>query len=173
MFCQGFYALWNVDLMEQRMIRYLSWDFTISGSDLTAFADCIRANYEWVPKALHVVIPDKSCEQDSIRKSGIEERKSVATRAHLSEEANTNAHINTFHTSYCQLPLLHFERFPTVLHYISWGWQSQSSLPYSDISSHSSRESLPLSIGPEMPPDEVSSSPSTPRGNPVHVDPIN
>ena len=78
MFCQGFYALRNVHLMERRMIRYLLWDLTISGSDLTVFADRIRANYEWVPKALHVIIPDKSCEQDSIRKSAIEERKSVA-----------------------------------------------------------------------------------------------
>ena len=43
---QGFYQLRDVNLMAQEMIHYLSWDLTISGPDLTAFADRIKANYE-------------------------------------------------------------------------------------------------------------------------------
>ena len=46
MFGQQFYKLCDSNLMEQEMIHYLSWDLTISGPDLTAFADHTKANYE-------------------------------------------------------------------------------------------------------------------------------
>jgi len=62
------------------MIHYLSWDLTISGPNLAAFADSIKANYKkGVPKASYVVIPDKSCEKDSFGKGVIEERQTVAS----------------------------------------------------------------------------------------------
>ena len=61
------------------MIHYLSWDLTISGPDLAAFADRIKANYKkGIPKAPYVVIPDKSREKDSFGKGVIEERQTVA-----------------------------------------------------------------------------------------------
>ena len=44
--------------------------------------------------------------------------------------------------------------------------------PYSDSSSNSSHELLPPSPGPKTPPKD-SSVPSTPGGNPVHIDFIN
>src|ERR1700761_6264583 len=47
MFGQGFYKLHDINLMEQEMIHYLLWDLTIPGPDLTVFADCTKANYEY------------------------------------------------------------------------------------------------------------------------------
>src|ERR1700761_5188254 len=45
--------------------------------------------------------------------------------------------------------------------------------PYSDSSSNSSRGSSPPLPGPKTPPKEDLSAPSTPGGNPVHIDFIN
>ena len=57
------------------MIHYLSWDLTISGLDLAAFADRIKANNKkGVPKGPYVVIPEKSRKKDSSGKGVIEER---------------------------------------------------------------------------------------------------
>ena len=55
------------------MIHYLSWDLTISESDLAAFADHIKAS----TVALYFVVANKSCEKDSFGKGVIEERQTV------------------------------------------------------------------------------------------------
>src|ERR1700761_8219455 len=174
MFSQGFYERHDVNLMEQEMIHYLLWDLTISGPNLRAFADSIKANYKkGVPKAPYVVIPDKSCENDSFGKGVIEERQTVASEPASTKKPTpmpisipsapitVNSHLSTSSDpppSYTTYPEDDRDRVVS---------------PYSDSSSNSSHESSPPSPGPKTPPDKDSSAPSTPGGTPVHIDFIN
>ena len=120
MFGQAFYELRDINLMEQEMIHYPSWDLTISGPNPTAFADSIKANYKkGVPKAPYVVIPDKSRGKDSFGKGVIEERETVASEPTSTKKPTPMPISIPFRARYCRLPSLHLERSPTILHHIS------------------------------------------------------
>ena len=156
------------------MIHYPSWDLTISGPNLAAFADSIKANYKkGVPKAPYVVIPDKSCEKDSFGKGVIEERQTVTSEPASTKKptpmpisipsapVTVDSHLSTSSDpppSYTTYP--EDDRDRVVSH-------------YSDSSSNSSCDSLPPSLGPKTPPNEDLSAPLTPGGKPVHIDFIN
>src|SRR6201996_6900248 len=148
-------------------------DCDISGPNLAAFANSIKANYKkGVPKAPYVVIPDKSCEKDSFGKGVIEERQTVASEP-ASTKKPTPMPISTpsapvtvdSHLSNSSDPPPSCTTYPE-------DDRDRVVSPYLDSSSNSSRELSPPSPGPKTPPDEDSSALSTPGGKPVHFDPI-